>query len=184
MYPSIDAIAEFKVLTSNYGAQYGRNGSGTVEVETKSGTKRSMATPMNSCATTCSTPRTSVRSSWRRPDYKKNDFGYTIGGPVYIPGVYNKDKQKTFFFWSQEWRRDMCRADFNMPVPCSAERSGNFTDLCRTGSGLPECRADVQVTISRNNQVPVSHGLPLTIPLIPGAGAPTCTPGRAANHAS
>ena len=40
VYPSIDAIAEFKVLTSNYGAQYGRNGSGTVEVETKSGTKR------------------------------------------------------------------------------------------------------------------------------------------------
>src|SRR5207302_11451830 len=38
VYPSIDAIAEFKVLTSNYGAQYGRNGSGTVEVETKSGT--------------------------------------------------------------------------------------------------------------------------------------------------
>ena len=39
VYPSLDAIAEFKVLTSNYGAQYGRNGSGTVEVETKSGTK-------------------------------------------------------------------------------------------------------------------------------------------------
>ena len=39
VYPSVDAIAEFKVLTSNYGAQYGRNGSGTVEVETKSGTK-------------------------------------------------------------------------------------------------------------------------------------------------
>ena len=40
VYPSIDAIAEVKVLTSNYSAQYGRNGSGTVEVETKSGTKR------------------------------------------------------------------------------------------------------------------------------------------------
>ena len=38
VYPSIDAIAEVKVLTSNYGAQYGKNGSGTVEVETKSGT--------------------------------------------------------------------------------------------------------------------------------------------------
>src|SRR5208282_5220824 len=40
VYPNLDAIAEFKVLTSNYGAQYGRNGSGTVEVETKSGTSR------------------------------------------------------------------------------------------------------------------------------------------------
>ena len=40
VYPSIDAIAEVKVLTSNYGAQYGKNGSGTVEVETKSGTNQ------------------------------------------------------------------------------------------------------------------------------------------------
>ena len=39
VYPNVEAIAEFKVLTSNYGAQYGRNGSGTIEVETKSGGK-------------------------------------------------------------------------------------------------------------------------------------------------
>ncbi len=54
VYPSLDAIAEFKVLTSNYGAQYGRNGSGTIEVETKGGTKRSTATPMSSSAMTTS----------------------------------------------------------------------------------------------------------------------------------
>src|SRR5204863_7175416 len=72
VYPSVDAIAEFKVLTSNYGAQYGRNGSGTVEVETKSGTRNFHGDAYEFVrndifnATTC--PLSSV------PPYKKNDF--------------------------------------------------------------------------------------------------------------
>src|SRR5579862_1422734 len=133
VYPSIDAIAEFKVLTSNYGAQYGRNGSGTVEIETKSGTSQFHGDvyeyfrndALNSPA-------------WFQdgvvPEYKKNDYGYTIGGPVYIPHVYNTDKQKTFFFWSEEWRKDIVPGQsFNQTVPSMAERGGDFTDIC---SGL------------------------------------------------
>ena len=70
------------------------------------------------------------------PSYKKNDWGYTIGGPVYIPGFYNTKKDKTFFFWSQEWRRDRVPGqNFNLLVPSVAERSGNFSDLC-PGRGL------------------------------------------------
>jgi hypothetical protein len=65
VYPSIDAIAEFKVLTSNYGAQYGRNGSGTVEVETKSGTSTSTAICTSSCATTFSMPRPNFKPRLR-----------------------------------------------------------------------------------------------------------------------
>ena len=108
VYPSIDAIAEVKVLTSNYGAQYGKNGSGTVEVETKSGTNHFHGDLYeflrNDAFNATQFGMTSV------PDYKKNDFGFTIGGPVFIPGHYNSDKQKTFFFWSEEWRRDLTPA--------------------------------------------------------------------------
>ena len=115
VYPSIDAIAEFKVLTSNYGAQYGRNGSGTVEVETKSGTNHSTAMSTNSSATTLLTPTTSqVSKRHVVPEYKKNDFGYTIGGPGLYPRVYNKNKQKTFFFWSQEWRKECVPGQVSM----------------------------------------------------------------------
>ncbi len=100
VYPSLDAIAEFKVLTSNYGAQYGRSGSGTVEVETKSGTSHfhgdAYEFVRNDAFNAVTFPQSSV------PPYKKNDFGYTIGGPAFLPGLYNKDKQKTFFFWSHE----------------------------------------------------------------------------------
>jgi hypothetical protein len=129
VYPSIDAIAEVKVLTSNYGAQYGKNGSGTVEVETKSGTNQFHgdlyefvrnndfnATQFNAGGV---------------PAYKKNDFGFTIGGPVYIPNHYNTNKQKTFFFYSEEWRREITPNPFGTtPVPTMAERAGNFTDEC------------------------------------------------------
>src|SRR6266567_3251262 len=128
VYPSVDAIAEFKVLTSNYGAQYGRNGSGTVEVETKGGTKAFHGDAYEFVRNDMFNARNYFESSV--PPYKKNDFGYTFGGPVYIPGVYNKDKQKTFFFWSQEWRRERVPSDFNVPVPSSQERAGNFTGVC------------------------------------------------------
>src|SRR5277367_3110044 len=135
VYPSIDAIAEFKVLTSNYGAQYGRNGSGTVEVETKSGTSSFHGDVYEFVRNDIFNAQNYFNSvvaggSGITPAYKKNDFGYTIGGPVYIPGVYKKDRQKTFFFWSQEWRRDRVPATFNVPVPYSAERTGNFNDVC------------------------------------------------------
>jgi len=57
------------------------------------------------------------------PPYKKNDWGYTIGGPVFIPGHYNTGKDKTFFFFSEEWRRDRVPGqNFNVIVPSVAER--------------------------------------------------------------
>src|SRR5579859_373194 len=128
VYPSIDAIAEFKVLTSNYGAQYGRNGSGTVEVETKSGTNQFHGDVYEFVRNDVFNAKNYFDSSV--PPYKKNDYGYTIGGPVYIPGVYNKDKTKTFFFWSEEWRKERVPSNFNQAVPSAAERTGDFTDLC------------------------------------------------------
>ncbi len=96
VYPSLDAIAEFKVLTSNYGAQYGRSGSGTIEVETKAGTKGFHGDAYEFVRNDAFNARNYFLDSV--PPYKKNDFGYTIGGPVFIPGLYNKNKEKTFFF--------------------------------------------------------------------------------------
>ena len=120
VYPSLESIAEFKVLTSNYGAQYGRNGSGTVEVETKSGTNQFHGNAYEFVRNDAFNARNYFESSV--PPYKKNDFGYTVGGPVW--------KNKTFFFWSQEWRRERVPSDFNQQVPSVAERGGDFTDLC------------------------------------------------------
>jgi len=154
VYPSVDAIAEFKVETSNYGAQYGRNGSGTVEIETKSGTKAfhgdlyEFVRNDDFNATQYFLPNV--------PAYKKNDFGGTIGGPVYIPGLYNKDKQKTFFFFSEEWRRDIVPSGFSLTtVPSVANRAGNFNDIC--ASSPQDCPINPQTGLPfPNNQITVN----------------------------
>jgi hypothetical protein len=133
VYPNLEAIAEFKVLTSNYGAQYGRNGSGTVEVETKSGTSAFHGSAFEYLRNDMFNARpwsSGNDPAHPNPPYKKHDFGYTIGGPVYIPGHYNTDKRKTFFFFSEEWRREKNPSSIDQNVPSVAERSGNFTDLC------------------------------------------------------
>jgi carboxypeptidase family protein/TonB-dependent receptor-like protein len=158
VYPSIDAIAEVKVLTSNYGAQYGKNGSGTVEVETKSGTSHFHGDLYeflrNDDFNATQFGLTSV------PEYKKNDFGFTIGGPVYIPGHYNKDRQKTFFFWSEEWRRDLIPASgfFSQTiVPTAADRTGNFNDQCTGAAANLECPIVPQLI---NGQAPTGGLVP------------------------
>jgi hypothetical protein len=144
VYPNIEAIAEFKVLTSNYGAQYGRNGSGTVEVETKSGTQSFHGSAFEYIRNDFFNANEYFNNAagLSRPPYKKNDFGYTLGGPVYIPNHYNSDKKKTFVFWSQEWRREKNPATITpQNVPSAAERSGNFNELCPT-AGTPFIRAN------------------------------------------
>jgi hypothetical protein len=139
VYPSLDAIAEFKVLTSNYGAQYGRNGSGTIEVETKSGTSAFHGSAYEFVRNEAFNANNYFNAGNPVPAYKKNDFGYTVGGPIFIPKVYNTDKHKSFFFWSQEWRRERVPGQvFNVAVPGAAQRTGDFSDLC---PNTPDCPA-------------------------------------------
>ncbi|HEY0704938.1 MAG TPA: carboxypeptidase regulatory-like domain-containing protein [Candidatus Acidoferrales bacterium] len=128
VYPSPDSIQEVRVLTSNYGAEYGRNASGTVETEIKSGTSSFHGDVYEFVRNDIFNARNYFAPNV--PPYKKNDFGYTIGGPVYIPGHYNTDKSKTFFFFSQEWHLERVPNVFNIPVPSAAERAGNFSDVC------------------------------------------------------
>jgi hypothetical protein len=162
VYPSIDAIAEAKVLTSNYGAQYGKSGSGTVEVETKSGTSQFHGDVYEFVRNDAFNAQQEFIGYV--PAYKKNDFGFTIGGPVFIPGHYNTSKQETFFFWSEEWRREITPNPFSTTiVPSVPERSGNFSDVCpAAGSPVdttdyPDCPINTSTGLYfPNNQVPVA----------------------------
>lgn len=131
-YPSVEAVAEFRVQTSNYSATYGRNGSGNIEVITKNGTKAFHGDAYEFVKNDAFNANDFFDNAAGnpRPSDKKHDFGYTIGGPVFIPGHYNTGKEKTFFFWSEEWRRERDPFSFNQQVPSSAERGGNFNDVC------------------------------------------------------
>ena len=142
VYPSLEAIAEFKVLTSNYGAQYGRNGSGTVEVETKSGASVFHGSAYYYGRNEAFNARSfeeGADPTQPKALYRKHDYGYTFSGPFFIPNHYNSDKKKTFFFWSEEWRKESNPTTILQRVPSDAERGlvggtqtgfGNFSDLC------------------------------------------------------
>src|SRR5438477_3441176 len=161
VYPSLEAIAEFKVLTSNYGAQYGRNGSGTVEVETKSGTNGFHGNVYEFVRNDAFNASNFFQDTV--PPYKKNDYGYTVGGPIW--------KDHTFFFWSQEWRRDRVPGqNFNLPVPSVAERGGDFSDQC-PGSNCPSVCPSVGpdlIAAGFNPNDPTVQGLLSEIPLPTG----------------
>ena len=174
-YPNIDAIAETKVLTSNYGAQYGRNASGTIEVTTKSGTSGLHGDVFEFLRNDAFNARNYFATSV--PTYKKHDFGFTIGGPVRIPRLYGNGKQKTFFFYSEEWRRETVPGTvFNQAVPSNAERSGNFSDACPAAgsavdrSDFPNCPVDPSSgAYFPNNQVAVDPNAQILLSLLPAA---------------
>jgi len=76
-----------------------------------------------------------------KPLYRRNDFGGTLGGPLYIPGMFNVNKDKTFFFVSEEFRLERSPYLFNQGVPSDAERGydpvmqtytnvADFSDVC------------------------------------------------------
>jgi hypothetical protein len=183
VYPNPEAIAEFKVLTSNYGAQYGRNGSGTIEVETKSG-----GSSFHGSAFEYNRNEFFKAKSWaegatpaaKKAPYKKNDYGYTIGGPVYIPNHYNSDKKKTFFFFSQEWRKESASTTILQQVPSDAERGGNFSELCSPTPGkidavnFPDCPLDAATAqrFPADSVTPTATGTAL-LALIPHANTTT-----------
>ena len=126
VYPSLDAIQEVKVLTSNYGAMYGRTASGTVMVTTKSGGGQWHGSGYEFVRNEALNARNYFDQTKGAPLYRRNDFGFTIGGPV--------KKDKTFVFWSEEFRLEKSPSDlhpnFNHAVPSLAERRGDFSDVC------------------------------------------------------
>jgi hypothetical protein len=134
VYPSLDAISEIKVLTSNYGAQYGRTASGVVEVTTKSGGSAWHGNGYEFFRNEFMNARNYFDQTTKAPLYRRNDFGVTFGGPIWIPGHYNANKDKTFLFISEEARIEKSPSElepnFNHAVPTLTERNGNFSDVC------------------------------------------------------
>jgi Carboxypeptidase regulatory-like domain len=137
VYPSLDALNEVQVLTSNYGAMYGRSASGTVLAETRSGTRQFHGNAYEFIRNEFFNARNYFDQTPKAPLYRRNDFGATLGGPIYIPGLFNTNKDKTYFFFSEEFRFERSpvgpggdKQSYNQAVPSIAERNGIFSDVC------------------------------------------------------
>jgi hypothetical protein len=143
---NIDAVAEFKILTNSYQAEYGRAVGGQLQVVTKSGSRdfhgsgywygRRSGWNANTWTNKRVTPEIEPAKTSR------NDSGYTIGGPVFIPGGFNENRRKLFFFWSQEFQRRTDPANERQArVPTALERRGDFSQsVDESGNPFPFIR--------------------------------------------
>jgi len=126
--PSVDAVAEFRSLTSNYGAEYGISSAATFTMVFKSGTKDFHAGAwefFRNDALDAGNYFTNA-SGQKPPELRFNTYGFNVGGPVFIPKVYNKDRDKTFFFYNMEWRKLIQGGLYNQTVPPTSEYGGQF----------------------------------------------------------
>src|SRR5439155_12159553 len=147
--------------TSNYGADMGKHAGATIEVATKGGTKDFHGDAFEYVrndkfdANPWFVNRGGGPNGGSAPKTPRNwnDYGYTFGGPFYIPGHYNTDKSKTFFYWSQDWRRYREGQVIGPAgVPTLKMRQGDFTE-CESSS-------------------PVSSIVGCTVPVDPNTGKP------------
>jgi hypothetical protein len=130
VYPALDAIAEFKTLRGQYSAAYGRNSAGQVDVVTKSGTNTIHGSAYEYFRNNYldAAGYANDQLGLKIAPYRYNDFGFALGGPVWIPKVYN-GKNKTFFFISENWLREVTYSSSSQAiVPTAEERAGNYTN--------------------------------------------------------
>jgi hypothetical protein len=126
--PSVDAIAEFVALRGNYSAEYGRGAAGVVNVITKSGSSNFHGDVYEFFRNDKLAANNFFNNAHQidRPPLRYNNFGYTFSGPVYL-SRYNRDKNKTFFFWSEEFRRTITYNTYQVLVPTDAMKKGVFS---------------------------------------------------------
>lgn len=137
--PSVDAVAEFKVKTNNYSAEFGRSAGTIISATTKSGTNQFHGTVWEFLRNekldannffSNAAPQPAGQKAKRQP-FKQNQFGFTFGGPVWIPKVYD-GHNRTFFFTDYEGLRRRTSASSSLKdVPTMAFRNGDFSAFNR-----------------------------------------------------
>ncbi len=129
----VESVSEFRLLKDNYSAKYGVAGGATVMVATRSGTSQFHGVGYDFLRNDALDSRNFFAP--KTPILKQNIFGGSIGGPVYIPGHYNTNKEKTFFFVNVELRRrnvGLTQQGATIPQPL---RDGDFSNSPTLASG-------------------------------------------------
>ncbi|MFL6452064.1 MAG: carboxypeptidase regulatory-like domain-containing protein [Bryobacteraceae bacterium] len=139
----VDSTQEMQILTSSYSAEYGRAAGGQIRIITKSG-----GTEFHGAAYEYVRNNAFNANQWARNTnattgyvlpFRYNQYGYNIGGPFYIPGHFNKDKSRFFWYYGNEWLKyrntDSSVTPGNpglLTVPTALMRQGNFSELLRS----------------------------------------------------
>jgi hypothetical protein len=134
--PSLESIAEFRALTSNYSAEYGLASAGTTTLVLKSGNKQIHASAWEFLRNDYFDAANFFTNAagQNKQKLRFNEWGFNVGGPVTFGKLYNNNRDKTFFFYNMEWRRYIQGGSpINQTVPLTSWYGGNM-------SGAPAIR--------------------------------------------
>ena len=130
----VDSTQEIQILSSDYAPEYGRSSGGQIRITSKSGSQtfhgasyeyvRNTVFDANPWQRNAVPATTGVTAP-----IHYNQFGYNIGGPLYIPNHFNTDKTKIFWYWGEEWVRYIFTDTNSLTVPTLKMRSGDFSEL-------------------------------------------------------
>jgi hypothetical protein len=129
----VDSTSQIQVLSSNYPAEYGRTSGGLIRLVPKSGSSNFHGSAFEYFRNNALNANTWQRnnSGLKRGAFRYNQFGWNLNGPVFIPGHFNKNRDKLFFLVGQEWVKynhdDTSTA--TLKVPTALMRQGNFSEL-------------------------------------------------------
>ncbi|MEK7408076.1 MAG: TonB-dependent receptor [Acidobacteriota bacterium] len=142
--PALDSVQEFRVETSSYSAEFGRSGGGAVNIVTRSGTNQfhgglyyhHQNTVFNANSFT---NNRNARDGQALPKaiVRRNQYGGTLGGPLFLPGLY-RGQDKTFFFASFEGRRERDPLQGLHSIPTARELAGDFSQTVVIVSAQPQ----------------------------------------------
>jgi hypothetical protein len=152
--PSVDAVQEVAVQTSNYSAEFGTVGGGIFNVTMKSGTNQFHGSAYDYAANevlNAHQPYTGLR-----PTTKRHNYGFTIGGPVWIPKLYNGRNRSFFFLGWERFRENQLVTNSVVTVPIDPYRRGDFTQVI-VGNGNAQGPLPIQVAAGRNYVDPLGR---------------------------
>jgi hypothetical protein len=170
--PSVDSIQEFAVQTSNYAAEFGQAGGAVFIATMKSGTNQFHGTGYDyfvNEALNASSPFTNAK-----PRARRNDYGFTVGGPLWVPKVYD-GHNKTFFFYNfEQFRENTIVNNVPLTVPTAAYRNGDFSTaltgrtLCAAGTAncLPDAPILEGEIFDPDTHLTASNGLSVRAPFV------------------
>jgi hypothetical protein len=131
--PPVESVQEIRIQSNTYSAEFGNSSGGVILTTTKSGTNKLKGSAYEYFRNEKLDARNFFAAS--RPPLRWNVFGFTLGGPIVIPRLYN-GKNKTFFFTSLEWQRQRIGAVRNQTVPTALERAGDFSQTRTAANNL------------------------------------------------
>lgn len=136
----VDSTQEVQILTSNYAPEYGRTSGAQIRITTKTGTSEFHGAAYEYFRNTVLNANTWARNANPLTNsaapFHYNQFGFNIGGPLYIPGKFNSNKSKVFFYWGEEWLKYNFQESGSslggaglLLVPSLKMRQGDFSEL-------------------------------------------------------